>query len=72
MQGADLVKNFAFQFFFAVLQQRAVNVAANHLDSHIVSTPYILYCNTHGGHLAIFCCGAYSKGRGVAKWQNLP
>ena len=33
MQGADLVKNFAFQLLATVLQQRAVNVAADQYNS---------------------------------------
>ena len=59
MQGADLVKNFALQLLAAVLQQRTVNVAADHFDGHS-TTPFIsrFYCTTGGGDFSIsisFC-----------------
>ena len=34
MQGANLVKDFALQLLAAILQQRTVNIAANHLNCH--------------------------------------
>ena len=54
MQGADLVENFALQLFAAILQQRTVNVAADHFDCHN-TTPLWLqeYCSTFGRVFAI-------------------
>ena len=53
-QGADLVENFALQLFAAILQQRTVNVAADHFDCHN-TTPLWLreYCSTFGRGFAI-------------------
>ena len=43
MQRPDLVEDLALQFFFAVLQQRTVNIAANQSDVHgCCSFPFFL------------------------------